>query len=1103
MKFRFLIPVLFVLAACGSEEQTNPNIAEAKPKNKKSFVLKSAQETGVNFVNQIEETEEVNHLEWDAVYYGGGVAVGDLNNDLLPDLYFTGNQTRDRVYLNKGDFQFEDITESAGIDPEGLWSNGASMADVNGDGHLDIYVCRSSWKMDAKDPEKRKNKLYINQGNGTFVDEAEKWGVANIGYSTQAAFLDYDIDGDLDLFLLNAPSNNLDQKVAYASNGFPEFTSDKLYRNDYGQKFTDVSKEAGVDAFSFGLGVVCSDLNHDGKTDIYVANDYERPDYLYINQGDGTFKNSLNDMVKHTAFTAMGCESADLNNDGFVDLIVLDMQSPDHQRSKTNMPSMQPENFWSYVSKGYNYQYMSNVLQVNNGRGFFTDAAQWAGISSTDWSWAVLGFDADHDGLKDLYVSNGINRDIRNNDFALKFQERLDEGQSISLFDMVKETPVTELSNFFFLNHGDFRFSKEQKSLGLDQPSFSYGAAYSDLDGDGDLDLIVSNNNASPFIYENQVAEGNWLKVTTNAGAGNPQGFGSKAIAFYDGQMQYQECTPVRGYQASCEPVMHFGFGDESQLDSLLVLFADGSSIKKRNVQLNKAMQFNIAEAKKQPYSVYQFDKRVFEDYSAALGIKITHRENLFDDFEREILLPHKQSDIGPALAIADVNGDGLDDFFIGGAKGESGIFFMQNAQGRFTLGQPLAGSNYEDVDAAFFDADGDGDQDLVVASGGYESSDWKDYKHRLYLNDGSGAFVMASDKQFPFSGSNAGALQIWDVDQDGDLDVFIGGHVLPGLYPKHAKSYLYLNQGDNFTLKEVDAAAFGMGPISALSTSDIDGDGKDELLACGEWTAPAVVYYKENKLQAHPAGEQFKDLSGWWQSIDASDLNGDGVPDIVLGNIGDNNKFHVDEEHPLKIYGHDFDGNGTNDVVLSKKYKGGFVPVRGRECSSEQMPFVKEKFVDYQSFSEASIEEVLGDEMKDAVFYEVREFSSGVLMSNGSSWSFEPFGVHAQLSAVRSTLCADFSGDGFRDVLLAGNLFGAEVETTRHDASNGLFLASDGKGGFDQRRFLDSGFYAPGNVRELGVLMNTAIGRPIVLVVSNDGPMMAYVAPGIQQVNP
>ncbi|MEO0403875.1 MAG: CRTAC1 family protein, partial [Bacteroidota bacterium] len=654
--------VAMVLVGCDSNENKDTsselqNSSATTKEKAEGFESLDPDQTGILFSNFISETEEVNHLEWDAVYYGGGVAIGDVNNDGLPDVYLCGNQVNDALYLNQGDFQFKDISIESGIANYPGWSNGVSMADVNGDGWMDVYVCRSSWLMDKESSEARENKLFLNQQDGTFKEVAKEWGVNNQGYSTQASFLDFDHDGDLDMFLLNAPSNNLDQKVRYAQTGFPDFAKDLFFENVNGQSFNDITDKAGVGAFSFGLGVIASDLNHDGWVDIYVANDYERPDYLYINQRDGTFSNELNDLIKHTCFTAMGCESSDLNNDGFVDLTVLDMQSPDHQRSKTNMPSMQPEVFWDYVQKGYNHQYMTNVLQVNNGRGFFSDVSQYAGIASTDWSWAVLGFDADQDGLKDLYITNGINRDIRNNDFALSFQEKLDNNEQVSLFDMVQETPVTQLSNYFFHNKGDFQFNKTQKEMGLDQPSFSFGAAYGDLDNDGDLDLIVNNNNEPPFVYRNSTANNNWLQVKTDAGTMNPFGYGSKAIIHVGNEIQYQECTPVRGYQSSCEPMMHFGLGNEKTIDSLLVIFPDGTSHKEYNVKANQMLEYSIAIAKKQPINVYQFPEPSFQDYTAALGDRIEHKENDFDDFAREILLPHKQSDLGPAMAVADVNG--------------------------------------------------------------------------------------------------------------------------------------------------------------------------------------------------------------------------------------------------------------------------------------------------------------------------------------------------------------------------------------------------------------------------------------------------------------
>ncbi|NQX93122.1 MAG: VCBS repeat-containing protein, partial [Flavobacteriales bacterium] len=628
---------------------------------------------------------------------------------------------------------------------------------------------------------------------------------------------------------------------------------------------------------------------------------------------------------------------------------------------------MQPEVFWDYVQKGYNYQYMTNVLQVNNGRGFFSDVSQYAGIASTDWSWAVLGFDADQDGLKDLYITNGINRDIRNNDFALSFQEKLDNNEQVSLFDMVQETPVTQLSNYFFHNQGDFRFDKTQTEMGLDQPSFSFGAAYGDLDNDGDLDLIVNNNNEPPFVYKNEVGNNNWLQVRTNAGGKNPFGYGAKAIIHVNGEMQYQECTPVRGYQSSCEPIMHFGLGSRKTIDSLLIIFPDGSSIKEYDVQGNQMLEYSIAKAKNQPVNVYQFPEKSFQDYTVEMGERVAHKENDFDDFDREILLPHKQSDLGPAMAVADVNGDGMDDVFLGGAHGEAAQLLLQNASRTFTPSKGMVFNKqrvFEDVAAVFNDFDGDGDQDLIVARGGYENSDGK---HQLFLNEGG---VFTEDHgQWPEITSNAGAIALWDWDADGDQDVVIGGHAKPGLYPKNDPTYFLQNNNGSFELMEVDPAMTDLGIVAEMAVGDVVKGGAEECVVVGERMSPTVLQFQDGQFSV----AELPGLSnhvGWWHSIALTDVDKDGQLDLVCGNIGDNNKFHVDEEHPLKVYGHDFDGNGTNDVVLSKKYKGNFVPVRGRECSSEQMPFVKEKFKDYESFSEAEIQEVLGEEMNDATYY-------------------------------------------------------------------------------------------------------------------------------------
>ena len=1094
-KLLYILCSCFLLISCSEEETQNLPSSEAD-QSLLRFSQHSASNSGVTFQNTITETEEVNHLEWDAVYYGGGVAAGDLNGDGLPDLYFSGNQVEDAVYLNKGNFQFEDASLQAKIQEPGTWSNGVAMADVNGDGHLDIYVCRSSWRMDDDQPELRRNRLFINQKDGSFKDEAAAYGVDNIGYSTQASFFDYDHDGDLDLFLLNAPSNNLDQKIRYQETGFPEFSSDKLYRNEGGTVFTDVSKEAGVDAYSFGLGVVCSDLNHDGWVDIYVANDYERPDYMYINQRNGTFVNQLNERIKHTAFTAMGCDAADLNNDGFVDLTVLDMQAEDHQRSKTNMPSMQPENFWSYVSKGYNYQYMSNVLQMNNGTGFFSDVAQMAGIASTDWSWAVLASDFDQDGWNDLYVTNGINRDIRNNDFALSFEEKLEQGVQVNLFEMVEEAPVTLTPNYLFHNKGNFHFEKTTDDWGLAEPAFSFGAITADLDQDGDLDLIVNNNNAHPFIYENQVSTGNWLQVAANAGTMNQQGLGTKAIAFVDGEIRYQELTGVRAYQSSSEPIMHFGLGEQTVIDSLLVIFPDGKAIKRYDVPANQRITFNSKEAKVQAIKVYDFKPALLRDYSQAIASAVPHQENAYDDFSREILLPHKQSEHGPALAVGDINGDGLEDAFLGASIGFESQFLLQNKQGGFDVrASGLKDEMYEDVSAILFDADQDGDQDLVVASGGYEFEvNSSRYAARLYMNN-SGSFERASAGAWPEITTNASVVKALDWDLDGDVDVFLAGGVLPGKYPQIDRSYLLENLGDGkFSAQDVSDLLGQNGVITDVRWANLEGDESPELIAVGEWMSPSIFTWGESGLEKSPLSLGLEAFRGWWWSIDLADVDNDGQLDLLLGNMGENTKFHVSNKKPLRVYAKDFDGNGTNDVVLSKSYKDEFVPVRGRECSSEQMPFVKEKFTDYKSFSEANIQEVLGAGIDDALYLEVNEFRSGIAYRDGSGWRFEALPALAQISALKSIIARDLNGDGRLDLVLAGNHFGAEVETTRHDASNGLVLVQMADGSFEERRVLESGFYAPGNVVDMQCVFVPSLGKEVLIVASNNSRYAAFV---------
>lgn len=1093
-RYFLLLPLVVLLTACGDEpkqsETTATETIQSAPV--KLFELLPSGETGISFSNEIVISEEVNQLTWDAMFYGGGVAIGDVNNDGIQDIFLSGNQVDDALYIGKGDFQFEDISATSGILDNQGWSNGVSMADVNGDGWLDIYVCRSSWKMDAEDPGFRKNALFINNQDGTFTESADAYGIANLAYSTQAAFFDVDHDNDLDLFLLNAPSNNLKQKVAYGAE-FPDFVSDKLFLNENGTAFKDVSKEAGVDAFSFGLGVVASDLNHDGWIDIYVANDYERPDYFYINQQDGTFKNELNTKIKHTSFTAMGVDAGDINNDGLSDLVTLDMQSPDHVRSKTNMPTMQPERFWEYVQKGYNYQYMTNTMQVNHGAGFFTDIAQYAGVASTDWSWSALLVDFDQDSYKDLYVTNGINYDIRNNDFALQFEQKMEQGMPIDLFDLSVNTPSTKISNLTFQNQGTLKFEKVQEEWGVDQPAFSFGAAVGDLDGDGDMDLVVNNNNESAFIYRNQNTGANWLQIKVEGTGLNKFGYGTKAFAYVDGAIMVDEMTVAKGYQSSSQPVLHFGFGKKKSIDSLIIIHPDGLFETIQSPKLNQVITAKYASAKSGVPNVYTFEPRLFtnlDQYNAGIGRK--HVEDDFNDFEREVILPHRESRVGPALATGDVDGDGNEELYIGGAAGQPGALFKRGEKYQFVESSQAAFSAdapYEDNEALFFDADGDGDLDLFVTSGSYHLTPNADLsKDRLYTNNGSGSFERAAN--FESENKNSKALAAGDFDADGDLDLFIGGHVIPGMYPQCEGSQLFENRDGNLVNVTTDHPTLNeLGIVNAADWVDFNNDGQLELLAVGEWMEP-TLYTPVEKSASRLVNTSNNEMNGWWFAMEVADVDADGDLDVVLGNIGENNKFHAENDHPLKIYGGDFDGNGTNDPVLSKTYKDRFVPVRGRECSSEQIPQIADKFQDFQSFADASIEEVLGDGINEAYVKEVRNFQSGICFNDGGAFTFVSFPPEGQVSVINSIVVSDLNKDGKPDLVLAGNFFDTEVETTRYDAGNGLVLMGEGQRKFAFRDFLETGIYIPTNVRGVVSIPLPGNKQQLVFGVNNDRPV-------------
>lgn len=1087
------VALILMIFSCQTESNRDLNPKELIG----GFELLPSEITGIDFNNSIQESKNFNHYWFSQMYNGSGVAIGDINNDGLPDLFFGGNQVNDKLYLNKGDFKFEDISKQAKINYRPGWTWGVTMADVNGDGYLDIYVSRNGISADLKD---RRNLLYINNKDLTFTESAREYGLDDPGFSTQAVFFDMDNDGDLDMYQVN----QLADKKLLLINKIPKnqfkYFKDHLYRNDNG-KFVDVSKKSGISRFvAYGLSVNASDFNNDGWMDLYVANDYSEPDFLYYNNGDGTFKNVANEKLKHITQLSMGSDTGDINNDGLLDFFTTDMTPEDHYRSKTNMASMSTEQFKAIVNAGAHYQYMSNSLQINTGAGHFSDVANMAGVAYTDWSWTSLMVDLDNDGLKDIVVTNGIKKDVDNNDFKIKLRS-LDGNTTTAddLYELSKKAPSQKIPNYAFKNLGNLKFKKVAKEWGFDTPSFSNGMAYADLDNDGDLDLVVNNMEDKAFVYKNK-ATGNFLKVKTKGYKKNVFGIGAKAFVYHDNKQQLVENVMTRGYYSSIEPILFFGLGKQTKVDSLKVVWPDGKINFFKEIKANKTVTASYSEAKK--IKTHTQGSTFFaKKKSNNIGLDFVHKENDYDDFKEEILLPHQLSQNGPFIASADVNNDGLDDVFVGGAANQSGKLYLQNKEGNYfaSSSQPWSKDKAsEDLGVLFFDVDKDGDSDLYIASGGNEFKVGnKLLQDRLYINDGKGGFRKKTNA-LPKIFQSSQSVKASDIDGDGDLDLFVGTRLISGKYTFPATSYLLINNKGVFkkAAKNIAPDLTELGMVTDAVFTDIDKDNDEDLIIVGEWMTVTVL--ENNKGKFSNVSKKYgmdNSTRGFWWSITAADLDGDGDDDYILGNLGKNNKFKASKEHPFKVYANDFDNNGTNDIVLAKYYKGNgdYVPVRGRECTSQQMPYVAKKFKDYHSFASSKLIDILPDDkVDDAIKYQIESFESIILENRNGKLVRKILPNDVQISPIKSSKVMDVNKDGINDIIIVGNHYGVEVETTRYDAGYGAILLGNKNLEYTFISPTKSGFYAPYDSRDI-LLQNTPDGGVRIFVTNNNKSLSVF----------
>jgi enediyne biosynthesis protein E4 len=1076
------------------------------------FTKLSPDQTGITFTNTISESRGFNNLTYPFMYNGGGVAVGDINNDGLPDIFFAGNMVSSRLYLNKGDMQFEDITENAGITTD-RWISGVSMVDINNSGYLDIYL--SVVSPEDAPAQERANLLFINNGDNTFTEAAKSFNIADTSHTTHAVFFDYNKNGLLDMFLLNHSPGSFSRDMADSRHmAVPEDLStgyDKLYRNNGDGTFSDVSREAGIlEVTGFGLGVVVADLNNNGWPDIYVSNDIAPDDVLYINNKDGTFTDKAVDYLKHTSYAGMGIDIADFNNDGWKDILQADMIPEDYQERKRMSYGVGYNEFRARINQDFNHSYTQNTLQMNNGVNdsgdiVFSEIARMAGVAYTEWSWAALFGDFTNSGYKDILVTNGYPKAVNNYDYLIDvFQLDRSVNQNEFMdrrYQLFEQLHEIRLPNYLFENNGGITFENVTGEWGFTDAGYSYGAAYADLNNDGSLDLVINNLNDAASVYQNNAPElfnHNYLVVDLKGPVGNPSGIGAEVVLTTVSGKQYAHQTPYRGYQSSVDPRIHFGLGNNSVVDSLEIFWPDGRYELLTGLNANRyiTIQHSNAIEGKSFSAAVSTGRRMFSDITEETGLNIEHRQNNYNDFSIQPLLHRQLSMMGPKIAAGDVNGDGLDDLYIGGAAEYPGRLFLQNGEGgfeEFNQNQPwLNDQGHEDMRAVFFDANGNGHKDLYVTSGGYMLSPAEDaLLDRLYINRGDGRFVR-DQNALPRMYTSSSVVVPGDFNGNGQQDLFVGGRLSPLKYPYPARSYILENNNGRFRdiTAEVAPGLAEPGMITDAIWVDFDGDGLVDLVTTGEWMP--VRFYKNEGGRLREVTDDIVDnpQRGWWYSLNYGDFNNNGSVDIIAGNLGLNDTFTTSEEYKFGVFANDFNNNLTTDIIYTVEENGVQYPFFGRAKFDRAMRSIGDQFTDFDSFAEASLNDIFSSDLiSDALHYQADTFASSIFLNDGNGrLSVEELPEEAQAAPVKSIITRDLDGDGNMDIILAGNIYEIHPDVARSDAGNGLLLKGDGNGGFVPVPASESGLYAPGNVKDL-TLINTPEGK--ILIVANNGELL------------